>query len=175
MAFVMLALLIRSIGHPGRANRGRPLLRQRRSTHRHGRGRCHSQFTRLDEARHRDRSIRSRVQVGTRGLQEPEFFSRSGSFRFNSSHAEERIREAVPSAERFPTLRLAEVVDPAKAARLDPTLTELMEWATLSFACSAIRMSPSGSPTTWPRSLRSSFSSRLTSVAFLSKTERIAT
>lgn len=60
----------------------------------------------------------------------PEFFSRTGSFKFNSRRAEERIREVVPDATRFPTLRLAEVVDPLKAAPQDPVLAELMEWAT---------------------------------------------
>ena len=60
----------------------------------------------------------------------PEFFGRTGSFKFNSRRAEERIREVVPDATRFPTLRLAEVVDPLKAAQQDPVLAELMDWAT---------------------------------------------
>ena len=63
----------------------------------------------------------------------PEFFSRSGSFRFDRERAAKRIREVVPDAERlehFPVLRVAEPVDPREAARADPRLRDMMQWAT---------------------------------------------
>ena len=93
-------------------------------------------------------SMKRGAEIGRFGLgfksvlsvtKDPEFFSRSGSFRFDSRRAEERIREVVPSATRFPTLRLAEVLDPLKVARLDHTLTELWSGPPQSFACRAIR------------------------------------
>lgn len=60
----------------------------------------------------------------------PEFYSRSGSFRFDRSGALARIRTVVADAERGPVLRLAEAVAPREAARRDEVLDELLTWAT---------------------------------------------
>ena len=59
----------------------------------------------------------------------PEFFSRSGSFRFDRKHTADRIAEVAP-AERYPVLRLAEPIDPHKERDADEDLHELMSWAT---------------------------------------------
>lgn len=59
----------------------------------------------------------------------PQFYSRSGSFGFNAKDAEQRIREIVPEADRFPVLRLARPLDPDRACAEDSTLKELMDWA----------------------------------------------
>ena len=59
----------------------------------------------------------------------PEFYSRSGSFRFDRRFAAERIAE-VAQAERCPVLRLPEPIDPREAMRTDEELRELMSWAT---------------------------------------------
>ena len=60
----------------------------------------------------------------------PEFFSRSGSFRFDRAKASELIRPIVPEAERYPVLRLPEAVDPWPEMKSDPILCDLMGWAT---------------------------------------------
>ena len=59
----------------------------------------------------------------------PEFFSRSGSFRFDRTKAAEMVRPIVPDAERYPTLRLPEAIDPESEIEADPILGELMGWA----------------------------------------------
>ena len=59
----------------------------------------------------------------------PEFFSRSGSFRFDRKHAADRIAEVTPD-ERHPALRLAEPIDPHMERNADEDLGELMSWAT---------------------------------------------
>ncbi len=60
----------------------------------------------------------------------PEFFSRSGSFRFDHDRSRARIREVAPNAERCPALRLPEPIDPRKERDSDEELHELMNWAT---------------------------------------------
>ena len=60
----------------------------------------------------------------------PEFYSRSGSLRFNRARASELIREHVPAA-RYPTLRLPEPMDGETEAASDDDLRELMSWAAL--------------------------------------------
>ena len=60
----------------------------------------------------------------------PEFFSRSGSFRFDRRRSHERLRRIAPSAERFPVLRLAEPIDPDEYRGTDHALGDLMDWAT---------------------------------------------
>ena len=59
----------------------------------------------------------------------PEFYSRTGSFRFGSARAAKRITE-VAEAERYPVLRLPEPIDPHEAMNTDEELRELMSWAT---------------------------------------------
>ena len=59
----------------------------------------------------------------------PEFYSRSGSFRFDRRRTAERIREVVPDAEIYPALRLADPVDPSTAGAADRVLADLMTWA----------------------------------------------
>ena len=59
----------------------------------------------------------------------PEFYSRSGSFRFDRVRAAERIVKIAPS-EHYPVLRLPEPIDPSKAKNKDEELRELMSWAT---------------------------------------------
>ena len=60
----------------------------------------------------------------------PEFFSRSGSIRFDRNQAAERIGQVVPGADRYPALRLPESIDPNHEAAEDDDLREFMSWAT---------------------------------------------
>ena len=60
----------------------------------------------------------------------PEFFSRSGSVRFDRNQAAERIGCLVPEAERYPALRLPESISPHDEAAEDDDLREFMSWAT---------------------------------------------
>ena len=59
----------------------------------------------------------------------PEFFSRSGSFRFDREKAASLVKPIAPDAERYPVLRLPEAIDPDSAMMGDPVLSELMDWA----------------------------------------------
>ncbi len=77
-------------------------------------------------------------QIGTFGLgfkavlgvtDSPEFFSRSGSFRFDRQRSRERIRVVAPGVTSCPMLRLAEPVDPAEFRESDDILRGLMNWA----------------------------------------------
>ena len=84
---------------------------------------------------------RATGQIGTFGLgfksvlgvsDDPEFFSRSGSFRFQRSEARSRIRAALPEAVTpgdFPVLRLPEPIDPQVGDHNVPVLRDLMRWA----------------------------------------------
>ena len=81
---------------------------------------------------------RGTSQIGTFGLgfkavlgvsDSPEFFSRSGSFRFDRARSQERVRAIRPKAENCPVLRLPEPIDPAECWERDAVLRELMEWA----------------------------------------------
>ncbi|MYB24452.1 MAG: DEAD/DEAH box helicase, partial [Acidimicrobiia bacterium] len=81
---------------------------------------------------------RATSQIGTFGLgfkallgvsDAPEFFSRSGSFRFDRDRARQRIREVVPDAERCPVLRLPEPIDPVNCWETDEAPRDLMAWA----------------------------------------------
>lgn len=76
--------------------------------------------------------------------QTPEFFSKSGSFRFDATSAKERIRRIKPDAKDIPVLRTAEPVDPAEAAAADIELGLMMEWAT-----TIIRLPRSGHAADW--------------------------
>ena len=59
----------------------------------------------------------------------PEFFSCSGSFRFDRQKAAEKIRSVAPAAKRHPILRLPEAIDPWPEMGADPVLRDLMCWA----------------------------------------------
>ena len=59
----------------------------------------------------------------------PEFYSRSGSFRFDAKCAAERIAKVAP-ADRYPILRLPVPADVYEAARNDENLYEMTTWAT---------------------------------------------
>ena len=59
----------------------------------------------------------------------PEFFSRSGSFRFDRDWAAGILREIAPDLERYPVLRLAKPVDPRAAMKSDSALLEMARWA----------------------------------------------
>ena len=59
----------------------------------------------------------------------PEFYSRSGSFRFDRHDAACRIAK-VASAKRYPVLRLPVAVDARMASQDDEDLREMMTWAT---------------------------------------------
>ena len=65
----------------------------------------------------------------------PAIFSQTGSFRFDRSHNEQRIRRVVSDAERVAVLRLARPVDPRAEAGDDPVLAELMQWAVTVVRC----------------------------------------
>ena len=82
---------------------------------------------------------RATGQIGTFGLgfksvlgvsNAPEFFSRSGSFRFDSDRSRKRIQEVVPNAAHCPVLRLPEPVDPTIYQDEDNVLRRFMAWAT---------------------------------------------
>ena len=61
----------------------------------------------------------------------PEFYSRSGSFRFDRQEAAQCIADVAPEPEgRYPVLRLPLAADVHKAAQDDEDLRELMTWAT---------------------------------------------
>lgn len=60
----------------------------------------------------------------------PEFYSRSGSFKFSAEDSAVKIREIVPDAEAVPTLRLAKPIDPASEQLEDGTLRKMFSWAT---------------------------------------------
>ena len=59
----------------------------------------------------------------------PEFFSRSGSFRFDKERSAKIIQSVAPDISRYPVLRLPEVLDPWPEGNSDPILGEMMKWA----------------------------------------------
>ena len=60
----------------------------------------------------------------------PEFFSRSGSFRFDRSRSVKLLSPIAPDIERYPVLRLAEPINPWPDIEADPNLREMAYWAT---------------------------------------------
>ncbi len=85
-------------------------------------------------------SVKRGSEIGRFGLgfksvlgvtNKPEFYSRTGSFGFDSELSAQRIYEALPEIQDTPTptLRLATPINPAAAAEGDPLLRELMSWA----------------------------------------------
>lgn len=100
-------------------------------------------------------SMKRGTEIGRFGLgfksvlgvsMQPAFFSRTGSFGFDAADAEARIRAVVPSAERMPTLRVANPLHPDVEASRDPVLAELMEWAT-----TVVRLPRTVDDTSWLR------------------------
>ena len=59
----------------------------------------------------------------------PEFFSRSGSFRFDRERSSQIIQSVAPNVDRYPVLRLPEVLDPRPEGNSDAILGEMMGWA----------------------------------------------
>lgn len=59
----------------------------------------------------------------------PEFFSRSGSFRFDRDWSAEILSEIAPDMERYPVLRLARPIDPRPAMREHSALLAMAQWA----------------------------------------------
>ena len=60
----------------------------------------------------------------------PEFFSHSGSFRFDRERAARLLQPIAPNLGRYPVLRLPEAIDPWTSMKADSTLGVLMSWAT---------------------------------------------
>ena len=60
----------------------------------------------------------------------PEFFSQSGSFRFDRERSAELLSPIASDLERYPVLRLAEPFDPNPEIEADPELREMSHWAT---------------------------------------------
>jgi superfamily II DNA or RNA helicase len=60
----------------------------------------------------------------------PGFYSRPVSFGFDAAWSLDQISCVAPDRERYPTLRLAQLIDIGEACSADPLLTELMAYAT---------------------------------------------
>ncbi|WP_326826021.1 DEAD/DEAH box helicase [Streptosporangium sp. NBC_01756] len=61
---------------------------------------------------------------------QPQFFSRSGSFGWSAGLSQVRIRERVPGSGPTPVLRIAHLLDAEQERASDELLNELMSWAT---------------------------------------------
>ena len=59
----------------------------------------------------------------------PEFFSRSGSFRFDRDRSAHLLAPIAPDIGRYPVLRIAEPLDPWQEIQDDPDLREMAYWA----------------------------------------------
>jgi superfamily II DNA or RNA helicase len=84
-------------------------------------------------------SMKRGTEIGRFGLgfkavlgvtDKPEFYSRSGSFKFRAEESAAQIRELVPDAQDVPILRLAAASDPTSARSEDLNLGKMMSWAT---------------------------------------------
>ena len=60
----------------------------------------------------------------------PEFYSRPVSFGFDAAWSREQISQVAPGRERYPTLRVARIMDLEAACASDPLLAELMAHGT---------------------------------------------
>ena len=82
----------------------------------------------------RETSVIGRFGLGFKSVlgvtDTPEFFSRSGSFRFDRCRARARIQQVVPDAKRYPVLRLPDFMEPFESRNKDDILREFMDWAT---------------------------------------------
>ncbi|MFI9559090.1 DEAD/DEAH box helicase [Nonomuraea endophytica] len=61
---------------------------------------------------------------------QPQFFSRTGSFGWSASRSQTRIRDVVPGSGPTPVLRIAHLLEAGQERASDDTLDELMAWAT---------------------------------------------
>jgi superfamily II DNA or RNA helicase len=59
----------------------------------------------------------------------PEFYSRTGSLKFDADVSAARIRPFAPDLDRLPVLRVATPLDPRSAGATDPILDQMMTWA----------------------------------------------
>jgi hypothetical protein len=60
----------------------------------------------------------------------PEFYSRPVSFGFDAAWSHKHIAQVAPERERYPTLRVAQLIDLEKACAADPLLADLMAHGT---------------------------------------------
>ncbi|RAN72347.1 hypothetical protein B5P43_32850 [Bacillus sp. SRB_336] len=60
---------------------------------------------------------------------EPQIYSRSASVKWSTDRSRQLLESRLPGLTHYPTLRLAEAVDPTAAAENDTELAELMSWA----------------------------------------------
>lgn len=74
----------------------------------------------------------------------PEFYSAPVSFGFDAAWSGEQISQVAPGRERYPTLRLARLLDAALARDADPILDQLMSHAT-----SVVRLSRDAGASSW--------------------------
>lgn len=92
-----------------------------------------------DALLHAHLSVKRGSEIGRFGLgfksvlgisSTPQVYSRSGSFGFDADESRKRIAKVVPDARNYPILRVATVLDHAKACAKDPVLADLSSWAT---------------------------------------------
>jgi superfamily II DNA or RNA helicase len=74
----------------------------------------------------------------------PEFYCRQVSFGFDGAWARAEISAVAPGRERYPSLRLAKLLDPRRAAADDAILAELMKFAT-----TVVRLPRTLGPSDW--------------------------
>ena len=108
---------------------------------------------------------RGTIEIGRFGLgfksvlgvsDSPEFFSRSGSFRFSRERARQVIGEVLPDAGSFPVLRLPEPVDGDRERGMDDLLDAFMDWATNIVRLPLVAGARRACSGRWMNSLRSS-------------------
>jgi superfamily II DNA or RNA helicase len=74
----------------------------------------------------------------------PEFYCREVSFGFDGEWARGQISEVAPGRERYPSLRLARLLDPEEAGAADPLL-----WALMAEATTVVRLPRSLGQSEW--------------------------
>lgn len=74
----------------------------------------------------------------------PEFYCRQVSFGFDGAWAKDEISKVAPGRERYPSLRLARLIDPEVSAASDNILSELMDFAT-----TVVRLPRTLGPSDW--------------------------
>lgn len=107
----------------------------------------------IDALLHAFLSVKRGDEIGRFGLgfksvlgmtKSPEFFCRAVSFAFSQERAKARISAVVPSAQRYPVLRLAELLKPIECSKTDAILHGLMSWAT-----TVVRLERNAGPSSW--------------------------